>query len=195
MCTEGGQARSKGPHAGVTLLELIVALSLGGTILLGMGFVYGIDYGMWMRGQAKMALNADASRALEAIGRAAGNAAEFSMPAERELHLRFAAPPLGESGPREIVFRVRDQALWRDGEPIVPSTGDTSVGVAELTADTLEVRGTGLRVLTVGLALYLRKGSDTPSDTLRFRTTVHARNRGLGLFSGAGKASGAEILF
>ncbi len=169
----------------------MVALMLGGTVLLGLGFVYGLNYGLWMRGRTAILMHSGATRAMEEIGRDAGHASDFTIPGENELRLLFPASPLGGVLPSEIVYRVRERRLWRDTSLIVPQPGDTNLGVAAFRCDTSAIAGTAIRMLTVRLALYAENGKDAPADTMRFETTVFARNRGLGTTTAPLPATGS----
>ena len=190
MCVDPAPgARGRRRQTGVTLMELMFALILGGMALLGLGYVYGLNYGLLSRSQPKMALHAGATRALETINRDAGHASDFSMPSESELILRYPIDPLGDSARSEIVYKLQEERLLRNGERIVPQEGDTALHVSEfLPRDTIAER-TGRRLLTVSLSLYTRRGGGSAADSLTFKTTVHARNQGLGRSSS--KPSGA----
>jgi len=181
MCVKHLQrTRPSGGTRGVTLLEVMVALMIGGMVLLGLGYVYGLNYGLWMRGQTAILLHSGATRAIEEISRDAGHASDFTLPGANELHLLFPASPMGGPVPAEIVYQVRERRLWRDTSMVVPQPGDTNLGVAAFRCDTTVVTGTAIRMLTLHLALFAQNGTDMPADTLRFETTVYARNRGLG---------------
>lgn len=172
-------------QVGMTLVELVVAMLLGGGVLLGLGYVFALTSGQWLRGHAKLTLQADGSRALEEISRAAGHAGEYAM-REGELSLAFPASPMGPPGTRPIVFRLRDQILYRDGLPLVPFPGDTSVGVAEFLPEPLRTGADGVEVLRIRLKLFARLDQEAVPDTMQFETLVYPRNRGLGLQAGAG---------
>ena len=172
-------------QAGVTLMELIFALILGGMALLGLGFVFGIDSGLWVRGQAKMALHAGATRALEEIGRDAGHASDI-VSGEDGLFLRYPVSPLTGTARPETEYKLREQCLWRNDTLVVPQLGDTTLGVADFRSAYETDDETGMRLLKVRLSLFARRRPEDRVDTPWFETDVHARNRGLG---GASPAS------
>jgi hypothetical protein len=161
------------------LVELVLAVALGGMVCLGLGYVYAINTGLWIRSHAKMALHADGTRALEEISRAAAHASEVSLDGTGYLRLAFPPSPLGGTAPADTVFRLREGALYRGGRRLVPSEGDASIGVAEF-HPTLVSLGGGPRTLRVQLALYARAGEAMTGDTMRFETAVHARNGFMG---------------
>ena len=183
-------------EAGVTFLELTLALILGGLGLLGLGYVFGLDYRLWAHSHATLSLHTGATLALERIGREAGNASGFSVPEPNELHLAFPASPLEDTLRPEAIYRVRDHILYRNDERLVPWVGDTTVGVDSLES-ILEIdRLTGTRTLRVQLNLFPRLGPDAIPDTLRFRTSIHLRNEGLGpspLSSAAPTVAGGSL--
>lgn len=177
MCAERVFA---GPEAGATFLELTLALILGGLGLLGLGYVFGLDFRLWTHSHATISLHTGATLALERIGRDAGNASGFSVPEQNELRLSFPPSPLEDTLRTEAVYRVREHVLFRNGERLVPWDGDTTVGVDSLESALETDRNTGTRTLRVQINLFPRLGPDVRADTLRFRTSVHLRNEGLG---------------
>jgi hypothetical protein len=179
MCVDR-VAGAAGPQAGVTFLELTLALILGGLALLGLGYVFGIDFRLWTQSHAAISLHTGATMVLERIGREAGNASGFSVPEENELRLSFPASPLEDTLRPEAVYQVREQVLYRNGERLFPWEGDTTVGVDSLESVLETDRNTGTRTLRVQVNLFPRLGPDARADTLRFRTAVHLRNEGLG---------------
>jgi hypothetical protein len=182
MCAE--RRRAPGPgEAGVTFLELTLALILGGLAMLGLGYVFGLDFRLWMQSHASVRLHAGAALALERIGREAGIASEFAMPAPNELHLAFPPSPLEDTLRHLAAYRVRDHILFRNGERLVPWDGDTAVGVDSLQSALAVDRRTGTRTLRVRLTLFPRLGPDMRADTVGFETAVHLRNEGSGTSS------------
>jgi hypothetical protein len=186
MCGEGRRGavawgrEAGGREAGATFLELMLALILGGLALLGLGYVFGLDFRLWTHSHATLSLHTGATLALERIGLDAGNASGFSVPEQNELHLAFPPSPLEDTLRPEIVYQVREHILYRNEDRLIPWDGDTTVGVDSLES-VLEVdRNTGTRTLRVQLNLFPRLGPDALADTLRFRTAVHLRNEGLG---------------
>lgn len=194
--------RTCGPQAGVTLVELVIALFLGGIVFLGLGYVFGLNYGLWMRGQSRMVLHAGAARALEEIVRTAGYASGFSLASEGELRVFTPPSPIGDPGvsetASETVFRLQDNRLYRNGKLLVPHKGDSTLGVAAFEPRFVIAEGTGVRTLRVSLSLYTRGGPSAPAETLHFETAAHARNAGLSMAGisgedsepGAGKSTG-----
>lgn len=177
--------RVGGPRAGVTLVELVIALFLGSIAFLGLGYIFGLNYGLWMRGQSRMVLHAGAARALEEIVRTAGYASDFSLSGEGELRVFMPRSPIADSSSSqaesETVFRLSGNRLFRDGKLLVPHAGDSTLGVAAFEPSIVFAEGTGVRTLRVGLSLYTRSGNSAPAETLHFETAAHARNAGLGL--------------
>lgn len=179
-------------QAGVTLVELIIAICLGGMVFLGLGYVFGLNYGLWMRGQSRMILHAGASRALEEIARSARQASGFSLAAEGELRVFSPPSPHGDTSASdagsEVVFRIKDDLLLRNGETLLPHLGDSAAfGVAGFEPRLIIAEGTGVRTLRVRLSLFTRSSASAPAETLHFETAAHARNAGLGL---AGESGG-----
>lgn len=171
--------RGRSGQGGVTLVELVVALMIGGGVVLGLGYAFALNTGLYLENRARLTVQSDASRALEVIANAAGHAGAYSIPEEGELRLAFPVSPLGQAEPLETIFRLEDHILLKDGEPLVPFRGDTTVGVSQFLAEESAMDANGVAVLTVKLKLYSRTGQDRIPDTLAFETTVHARNRGM----------------
>jgi hypothetical protein len=177
-------------QAGVTLVELVIAVFLGGVVFLGLGYVFGLNYGLWLRGQDRMVLHAGAARALEQIVQVAGQASGFSIPEEGELRIFSPPSPLGDTAasgfPSETVFRLQDDRLLRNGEPLVPHLGDSAaIRVASFDPRLVVAEGSGVRTLQVRLSLYTVGGPSAPAETLHFETAAHGRNIGLGLAGGS----------
>jgi hypothetical protein len=186
-----GAARGLGREAGATFLELTLALILGGLGLLGLGYVFGLDYRLWTRSHATIGLHTGATMALERIGRDAGNASGFSAPEANELHLVFPRSPLEDTVKQDIVYRVRDRILYRNDDRLLPWENDTTVGVDSLQSGLETDRLTGTRTLRVQMNLFARLGPDVRADTLRLRTSIHMRNEGLGPASAVSSVSSA----
>jgi hypothetical protein len=167
-------------QAGVTFLEVTLALILGGLGLLGLGYVFGLDFRLWTHSHAAISLHTGATMILERIGRDAGNASGFSVPELNELRLSFPASPLEDTLRPDAVYQVREHVLYRNGDRLFPWEGDTTVGVDSLESVLETDRNTGTRTLQVQVNLFPRLGPDVRADTLRFRTAVHLRNEGLG---------------
>jgi hypothetical protein len=81
---------------------------------------------------------------------------------------------------REIVYRVRENVLYRNDDRLVPWENDTTVGVDSLESILETDAISGIRTLRVQMNLYPRLGPGIRVDTLRFRTSIHMRNEGLG---------------
>lgn len=183
------------PQAGVTLVELVIAVCLGGMVFLGLGYVYGLNYGLWMRGQSRMILHAGASRALEEIVREAGQASGFSQPSEGELRVFSPPSPAGDTAASgdasETVFRIKDDQLLRNGETLIPHRGDSAAyGVAAFDPRLDIAEGTGVRTIQVRLSLFTRPSASAPAETLHFETAAHPRNAGLGISGGSDESGG-----
>jgi Tfp pilus assembly protein PilW len=179
------------PQAGVTLVELVIAIFLGGLVFLGLGYVFGLNYGLWMRGQDRMVLHAGAARALEEIVRSAGQASGFSLPEDGELRIFSPPSPIGDSATTgvasETVFRFQDGKLLRNGATLVPHLGDSAaVRVAAFDPRLVIAEGSGVRTLQVRLSLHTLGGPSAPAETLHFETAAHGRNVGLGLVGNSG---------
>lgn len=169
-----------GREAGVTFLELTLALILGGMALLGLGYVFGIDYRLWANSHATISLHTGASMVLERISREAGNASGFAMPEPNGLQLAFPPSPLEDTLRADAYYRVREHILYRNDDQLLPWEGDTAVGVDSLLSVIDIDPATGTRTLRVQLNLYPRLGPDLSVDTLRFRTSIHMRNEDMG---------------
>jgi hypothetical protein len=173
-------------------VELVIAVCLGGVVFLGLGYVFGLNYGLWMRGQSRMVLHAGAARALEEIVRSSGQASGFSL-SEGELRVFSPPSPVGAGAApeaaSETVFRLKDHLLLRNGEALVPHRGDTAAfGVAAFEPRILVAAGSGVRTLQVRLSLFTRSSPSAPAETLHFETSAHPRNAGLGLPGESGEA-------
>lgn len=191
MSTEGSGAR------GVTLVELVIAVFLGGVVFLGLGYIFGLNYGLWLRGQDRMVLHAGAARALEEIVRSAGQASGFSLPEAGELRIISPPSPLENAATQEpapeTVFCLQDGRLLRNGEPLVPHLGDSAAfRVAAFAPRLVIAEGSGVRTLQVRLSLYTLGGASAPAETLHFETAAHGRNVGLGLAGGAGGSAESQ---
>lgn len=174
-CPPGGSAAAR---AGATLIEMIMALFLGGMVLLGLGWVYGLASGLWMQSEAKMRMHANGTLALRQMADTAGLADRMELGSGSELRLSMPASPLDPQSLSAVrVFRRKEEALWMDGKAIVPGLGDSGIGVAEFLPEEWTDPATGVRVLSLMLKLYSRSAPGRPSDSMQFQTTVHLRNR------------------
>ena len=173
----GGRAARAG-QAGTTMVELITTLFLAALVLLGLGYVYAFAVGLWARSEAKMSMHFNGTYALAQMASVASEAQDQSITQGTELRLTVPASLLDDTAKSRVrVFRLKDNALWMDGLQIVPSVGDSGIGVAGLhVADTVDAfRGT--RVLNLGVRMFARGRNGEPEDTMWFETSVHLRNR------------------
>ena len=154
---------------------------LGGAVFLGLGWVYGFATGMWIQSEAKVRMDAEGTYALEQMAAAASQAYKLSFLQGKELDLDLPASPLDEqSRVRKRIFKLRERTLWMDGKPIVPSPGDSGIGVADLKLEEAFDAALGVRVFSLGVQMFSRETPNRPSDSLWFETSVHMRNLGLG---------------
>jgi Tfp pilus assembly protein PilW len=171
-------------EAGLTLVELVTSMFLGGMVLLGLGSVYAYAIGVWGNTERKLSLQTNGSLALDYLTAAAGSAETYSISAGKELRLGVPASPLDESSrPGSRGFRLKEEALWMDDgrayRRIIPAPGDSAIGVSDFQAVAETDPQSGILTLAMRVALFSRAKSDREPDTMWFATTVHLRNRGL----------------
>jgi hypothetical protein len=171
-------------ESGLTLVELVTSMFLGGMVLLGLGSVYAYAIGVWGNTEAKLSLQTNGSLALDYLSAAAGSAETYSISAGKELRLGVPASPLNKAsraGTRS--FRLKEEALWMDDgrefRPIIPAPGDSAVGVADFQAVAEADPQSGVLTLDMRVSLFSRAKGNREPDTMWFATTVHLRNRGL----------------
>ncbi|MEO6097608.1 MAG: prepilin-type N-terminal cleavage/methylation domain-containing protein [Fibrobacteria bacterium] len=182
---------------GLTLVEMVTSMFLGGMVLLGLGSVYAYAIGVWGNTEAKLSLQTNGSLALDYLTTAAGSAETYSISAGKELGLNLPASPLDKtSRVSHRRFRLKEEALWMDDgkefRRLIPAPGDSAVGVSDFQAVAETDPQSGILTLDMRVALFSRAKGNREADTMWFATTVHLRNRDLsgGAVSGsAGSAS------
>jgi Tfp pilus assembly protein PilW len=179
----GGISRPRaGREAGLTLVELITSMFLGGMVLLGLGSVYAYAIGVWGNTEAKLSLQTNGSLALDYLTAAAGSAENYSISSGKELWLGVPASPLDKTsraGHRR--FKLKEEALWMDdgGEfrRLIPASGDSAIGVADFQAVAETDPRSGVLTLDLRVALFSRAKGSRDADTMWFATKMHMRNR------------------
>ncbi len=156
---------------GVTLLELIFAMALGGVVILGLGYVYAGAWASWRGAEDKLRLHRALDMGLATVTREVRQAKQV-QPLASGLNLIFD-DTLPE--PR-VHFEVSDGQVLRNGT------------VVEILADTglrwLRLSGEGLKDASGLNYLRLELQAATRAETLDAQTELRSRN-GAVLLSGA----------
>jgi hypothetical protein len=173
--------RRAGREAGLTLVELVTSMFLGGMVLLGLGSVYAYAVGVWENTEAKISLQTNGSLALDYLAAAAGSAERYSISAGKQLRLDLPASPLDKaSRAGHRIFKVKEEALWmEDGgglRRLIPSPGDSAIGVADFQAVAKTDPQSRTLTLDLRVALFSRAKGGRDADTMWFATTMHMRN-------------------
>jgi Tfp pilus assembly protein PilW len=190
--------RRVGREEGLTLVELVTSMFLGGMVLLGLGSVYAYAIGVWGNTETKLSLQTNGSLALDYLTAAAGSAESFSISAGKELRLGVPASPLDKSSRASTRgFRLKEEALWMDDgkeyRRLIPAPGDSAVGVSDFLAVAETDPQSGILTLDMRVALFSRGKGNRKPDTMWFATTVHLRNRGLSGGAVSGSAGSAIV--
>ncbi len=178
-------------QVGLTLMEVMISTFLGGMVLIGLSIAYAYAVGLWGNAERKVAMHVDGTFAVEAIARAASQAEAMSIGPKR-LELTLPASPLiKDAVVLQKVFRLTDEALWVDDSLLIPSPGDSGIGVAEFIPEEAVDEASGVQVLAFKLCLFSRESLVRSADSMWFASEVHLRNRGVGPMS-QGKEHGED---
>jgi hypothetical protein len=177
---------------GMTLVEVMLSVFLGGMVLMGLSVAFAYGIGLWGRTERKLAMHADGNFALESIMATASMAESHELGNQR-LVLTVPASPLDpESQTEQKIFRLTDQMLWGNDSVLIPFPGDSGIGVADFRIEE-DIDGlTGIPVLELTLCLFSRETLIHPSDSMWFESRVHLRNRSIAkpsLSTGSGTMS------
>jgi len=147
----------------VTFIELIIALAIGGTILVGLGLVYAFGINTWQSTEKKIRLQQNASFAIAEISGALQGAETVEM-RNQEIVVRYPEGP-------DVVFRRSGKRLFKDGKMIIPfMAGNHQVELIDLEINFKQTEQVFKLRLNLGIE---HRGYQEVMD---FETSIYPRN-------------------
>jgi hypothetical protein len=150
---------------GATLVEVVTALVIGATALVGLGIVYVFGLQSYESGLRRLRLQQNGSHVMAELARDIRNADSVLVDAER-LVVHIPGRPDSAGIGYTITFRRDDMRLLKNDEVVVPG---------EQADEPVRVKFFGVETADDTVAVVITLAS--ADDTMQFSTAVKLRNR------------------
>lgn len=172
-------------QAGLTLLEMTLALLLAGSVVVGLGFVAGYGFDAYRTGQVFAAMQRDGTALMEFFAAAARRADSVGLE-PGSVQFRFPRRPDGREEPPLSIAATEEGGVQVTVGEKAWVFSDTAITLASLPRVTPRFDAeTGSRLIEVDFVLASTR------DSLPFRTTVLQRN--FGVVAAAAETDGEAV--
>lgn len=153
---------------GTTLVEIVAAVIITGTVMLGMGVAYVFGLGTWQKTVARVHLQQTGTYAVQELSQALQGAKTVAL---SDNQLSIAYPP--EFGLPATVFRLSDSKLFRDADGLTRQIAPQPEKDNRYTVQSCQWQLSPMdSVKTVNVQLVLQYAANGYSEAMNFETTV-----------------------